>query len=273
MTAELTAETTADMTTEAARPRSREFEFELPVGFEDSNSQIHRTAVLRKMTGRDEAIMAEKRHRTNGARMISELLGSCLVRLGTIENPGTRAAQQLYSADRHFLLVKLREITFGSDMQATYSCPTCQQATVLTEDLADLEVVRLSCGEVLEDIVVRLEDGYVDRSGALFDVVVFRHPTGTDEERIAAAIRENASHGKNALMARCLKSMGDMPLPRLEALGSSVFNELTLSDRHLIDQAMNRGGPGINLRRAVTCGGCGRDYAAAIDMSNFLAAS
>ncbi|MEU6232943.1 hypothetical protein [Kitasatospora sp. NPDC047058] len=243
------------------------------MGFEDSDNQIHRTAVLRKMTGRDEAIMADKRHRSNGARMISELLGSCLVRIGSIENPDLRTVQQLLSADRHFLLVKLREITFGPEMQATYSCPTCQEATVLIEDLADLDVVRLGSGEVLEDVVVRLEDGYLDRSGTVFDVLVFRHPTGADEERIAAVIRENAANGKNALMARCLKSMGDMPRPRLEALGSSVFNDLTLSDRRLIDQAMNKGGPGINLRRSVNCGGCGREYGAAIDMSNFLAAS
>ncbi|KUJ69064.1 hypothetical protein ACZ90_14585 [Streptomyces albus subsp. albus] len=245
----------------------------MPVGYEDADSQVHRTAVLRKMTGRDEAIMADKRHRSNGARMISELLGNCLVRLGTVENPGVRVAQQLYSADRHYLLVKLREITFGSEMQASYSCPTCQEATVLIEDLAELEVVRLGGDEVPEDLVVRLEDGYVDRSGTVFDVLVFRRPTGTDEERIAAAVRENAAHGKNALLARCLKSMGDMPKPRLEALGSAVFNDLTLSDRRIIDQAMNQGGPGVNLRRSVNCGRCGREYGAALDMSNFLAVS
>ncbi|MFC0597815.1 hypothetical protein [Streptomyces palmae] len=258
---------------ERALPRNREFEFELPVGYEDAEGQVHRTAVLRKMTGRDEAIMADKRHRSNGARMISELLGNCLVRLGTIENPGLRVAQQLYSADRHYLLMKLREITFGAEMQATYSCPTCQEATVLVEDLAELEVVRLGGDEVLEDLVVRLEDGYVDRSGTVFDVLVFRYPTGVDEERIAAASRDNASRGKNALMARCLKSMGDMPRPRLEALGSAVFSDMTLSDRRLIDQAMLSRGLGVSMQRSVNCGGCGRDYDAAIDMSNFLAAS
>ncbi|MFI6289878.1 hypothetical protein ACIBCM_34970 [Streptomyces sp. NPDC051018] len=258
---------------ESAEPRRREFEFELPIGYEDAEGQVHRTAVLRKMTGRDEAVMADRRHRSNSARMISELLGSCLVRLGTVENPGVRAAQQLFSADRHFLLVKLREITFGAEMQATYSCPTCQEATVLIEDLAHLDVVRLGGDEVPEDLVVQLEDGYVDRSGTVFDVLVFRHPTGADEERIAGAVRENAAHGKNALLARCLKSMGDMPRPRMEALGSAVFNDLTLSDRRLIDHAMNNGGPGINLRRPVNCGGCGREYGATLDMSNFLAVS
>ncbi|MGW4229487.1 T4 family baseplate hub assembly chaperone [Streptomyces sp. NPDC004980] len=261
------------MSGETPPARVREFEFELPVGFEDADNQIHRTAVLRKMTGRDEAVMADKRYRNNGAKLISELIGNCLVRLGTIEHPGVRTAQQLYSTDRHFLLVKLREITFGQEMQATYSCPTCQEATVLVEDLAELEVVRLSGSELLEDLVVQLEDGYVDRSGTVFDTLVFRHPTGADEERIASVVRENASQGKNALMARCLKAMGDMPRPRLEALGSALFSDLTLSDRHIIDQAMKFGGTGINMQRSINCGGCGREYGASIDMSNFLVAS
>jgi hypothetical protein len=253
--------------------RAREFEFELPIGYEDQDGQVHRTAVLRKMTGRDEAIMADKRNRSNGARLITELIGNCLVRLGGIASPGAKAAQKLFSADRHFLLVKLREITFGPEMQATYSCPTCHQATVLIEDLSELEVTRLANGELLEDVVVHLEDGYVDRSGNVYECMVFRHPTGADEERIAALIRENASHGKNALLARCLKSMGDMPGPKLEALGTAIFSDMTLSDRALIDREMNNGGPGIELRHDIICGGCGREYSAALDMTNFLSAS
>ncbi|MBD2896956.1 hypothetical protein amrb99_59090 [Actinomadura sp. RB99] len=256
-----------------APARPREFEFELPVGFEDADGQIHRTAVLRKMTGRDEAVLADRRHRANGARMISELLGNCLVRLGTLDAPGLRVAQGLYSADRQFLLIRLREITFGAEMKASYSCGACREATILVEDLSELEVVRLGSDEVPGDVTVKLEDGYVDRLGERYDVLVFRYPTGLDEERVAGAIKENPSQGKNALLARCLKEMGDMPRPKLEALGTAVFKDMTLSDRGLIDQALNTGGPGIDLRRSVSCAGCGREYTASLDMSNFLAAS
>src|SRR5438128_8588644 len=107
---------------------SREFEVELPIGHLDADGRLHRTAALRKMTGRDEAIMADKTNRNNGARMITELLANCLVRLGNIERPGAKITQALYSADRHFLLLKLREITFGPQMQGSYSCPTCHEA-------------------------------------------------------------------------------------------------------------------------------------------------
>jgi len=253
--------------------REREFEFELPIGYLDADGRMHRRAVLRKMTGREEAVMADKRNRNSGARMITELLGSCLVRLGDLEKPGSRLAQALYSADRHYLLVRLREITFGPEMQGTYSCPTCQGASVLMEDLASLEVVSLADGALPEDTVVHLDDGYVDGEGDVHDTFVFRPPTGADEEKIAPAVRENASYGKNALMARCLKAIGDMPQPLVEALGTSIFNDLTLKDRAIIDRALNNGGPGIKMRRDILCDNCGRRFSATLDFSNFLSPS
>jgi hypothetical protein len=254
------------------RPQ-REHEVELPIGYVDADGVVHRTAVLRKMTGRDEAIMADKRHRHNGARMITELLGSCLLRLGTIEAPGTAVARAMYSADRHYLLMKLRQVTFGPEMQATYSCPTCHEANVVVEDLDELETVTLAEGELPEDVTVRLEDGYVDRGGQVHDLMVFRHATGADEEKVAAAVRENAARGRDALMVRCLKSLGDMPQARMEGLGTSIFGELTLGDRALIDRKLNNGGPGMKLRREVACAQCGRKFTASLDLSGFLASS
>jgi hypothetical protein len=116
--------------------RAREFTLELPIGYVDADGRLHRTAALRKMTGRDEAIMADKTNRTNAARMITELLANCLKRIGDIEKPRRTIVQQLYSGDRYFLLMKLREITFGPEMRASYSCPTCREANDLLEDLS-----------------------------------------------------------------------------------------------------------------------------------------
>jgi hypothetical protein len=124
-----------------------------------------------------------------------------------------------------------------------------------------------------EDIVVPLEDGYVDRDDQHYDTLVFRYPTGVDEEKIAGTVRENASAGKNALMARCLTGCGDMPRPRMEGLGTAIFNDLTLSDRARIERALNEQGPGIRLSREVSCVNCRRQFKATLDLSNFLSVS
>jgi hypothetical protein len=257
-----------------ATTRARQVETTLPIGYEDADGRLHRTAVLRKMTGRDEAIIADKAHRGNAARMMTELLASCVVRLGSIERPTRQVIQGMYSADRYFLLVKLRELTFGSEMAATYSCPTCKESTTTTEDLSALEVIALGDGEVATDVVVELEDGYLDGGSDLYTSLAFRYPCGSDEEKVAPAMRENASQGKNALMARCLKSVGDMERSRMEAMGTAIFNDLTLGDRAIIDKALNNGtSPGVKLRREMTCTSCGRSFTASLDFSNFLAVS
>lgn len=249
------------------------FEFELPIGYIDEDGCIHRTAVLRKMTGRDEAIMADRRNRNSAARMLSELLASCLVRVGTVARITPQLAQALYSADRYFLMLKLREITFGPDMETTYSCPTCKESQTMLDDLSEVRVTALD-GTVPEDVRVELEDGFFDRlSGETHYTAVFRYPTGLDEEKITPATRENASLGKNAMMARCLVAFGDIPKPRLEALGTGIFNELTLGDRARIDRRLNEESPGVDMRRQLTCSACGRAYETTLDLSNFLTPS
>ena len=75
-------------------------------------------------------------------------------------------------------------------------------------------------------------------------------------------------------MARCLKAVGDMPQARMEALGTAIFNDLTLGDRAIVDKALNdSSSPGMKMRRELTCGSCGRRFTASLDLSNFLAVS
>jgi hypothetical protein len=101
--------------------------------------------------------------------------------------------------------------------------------------------------------------------------LTLRLPTGEDEEAVASQVRQNASLGKNALLARCLKSLGDIPRHRLEALGSRILSELTMTDRRLIDKALNQSAPGIDLIREIECINCGHVFKSSLDMTHFLA--
>jgi hypothetical protein len=217
--------------------------------------------------------MADRRNRHNGARMITELLASCLDTLGTIKKPGKEIVRKLFSVDRHFLLIRLREITFGEVMEATYKCPTCSASTVVIEDLELLEVRGLSNGDSPDDISVELDDGFCAPDGVVHRSMRFRLAVGSDEEKIAAAARQNASKGKNALLARCVTQVGDLETRKLQALGTAIFNDLTLGDRAMIDRALNDDAPGIEMSRDITCESCGREFNANLDMSNFLAPS
>lgn len=253
------------------QPRGREFEFELPIGYTDGEGHLHKSVVLRKMTGREEAILADRRYQKNGGKLVSELLRSCILRLGELNGDGNGAVAQLYSADRNFLLLKLRSVTFGSELQASYTCPACSEAIEVTEDLEQLPVKGVPEGESPDDVVVELEDGWVDRDGQVHTALTLRLPTGADEEAVAPQMRQNASLGKNALLARCLKSLGEVPRHRLEAMGPKILAELTLTDRRRIDKGLNEAAPGVELVRTIECPGCGHGFRSTLDLSHFLA--
>ena len=252
-------------------PQSREFEFELPVGFVDGEGRRHSEVTLRKMTGREEAILADRKYQKNGGKLVTELLHSCLVRLGEVPKNGSSTVAKMYSADRNYLLLKLRSITFGPELEGSYTCPSCGESLHHVDDLDALPMRTLPEGASPEDVVVELEDGYVDREGQVHTSVRLRLPTGKDEEIVAAQMRRNASLGKNALLARCLKSLGDVPEHRLEALGARILADLTLTDRRRIDRALNEAAPGVELVRELECDACGHEFKTSLDLTHFLA--
>ncbi|MBZ4332980.1 hypothetical protein NR800_18080 [Corallococcus interemptor] len=249
----------------------REAEFTMPIGLTDDEGRVHKTVVIRKMTGKEEAILADRRNHRNGGKLVSELISSCIVRVGELPKNGSATVERMYSADRNFLLLKLRTLTFGPELQATYTCGSCGESVQVTEDLDTLPVKQLEEGESPDEIVVDLVDGYVDKDGQVHTALTLRLPRGDDETAVAPQMRQNASLGKNALLARCMKSLGDLPRHRLEALGPKILADLTMTDRRLIDRALNQGAPGVDLVREVVCGSCGGSFRATLDMTNFLA--
>jgi hypothetical protein len=253
------------------RSGRREIEVTLPIGSRDERGRVHRSAWLRKMTGREEALLADPANQRNGGRLVTALLQSCITRLEDMEEVPRSQVERMYSVDRNFLLLRLRGLTFGNTLPASYTCPSCGNRFEVDEDLSELPLRILAPDEEPEDIVVELEDGFVDRDGAVYTSMTLRLARGDDEAAVAPQMRKNPSLGKNALLARCMKSLGDLPAHRMEALGPRIMSDLTLADRRLIDKAFNEGAPGIDLIREMDCPSCGSEFRSTLDMTRFLA--
>ena len=253
------------------RAGRREIEVTLPIGSIDERGRMQRAVTLRKMTGREEALLADPGNQRNGGRLVTALLHSCITRIGDMDTVPRAMVEHMYSVDRNFLLLRLRGFTFGNELPASYTCPSCANRFEMTEDLNELPLRTLAAGEEPEDIVVELEDGYFDRDGNVHTSMTLRLARGDDESAVAPQMRKNPSLGKNALLARCMKSLGDLPAHRIEALGPRIMSDLTLADRRLIDRAFNEGAPGIDLIRELDCPSCGADFKATLDMTRFLA--
>jgi hypothetical protein len=184
---------------------------------------------------------------------------------------------ELTSPDRNFLLLELRKLTFGTELEASYTCPSCRETTTAVEDL-DMFPVRVSDAAGIPEIVVELEDGYEDRSKeSWYDVLRFRLPVGADEERVSLVARENAAKGTNALLARCLVSISgdgeEMPENRREAQGTKILSDLTMGDRARIERAFREEMPGVDLSREFDCGSCGRPMRTSLDLTSFFTPS
>ena len=242
----------------------------LPVGYLNGNGhQPHRQATVRKLTGKEEALLADSRLQGNSGKLITALLSNCVNSLEGVDRVDNEVARQLCSADRNFLLLQLRRLTFGDEMEAHYRCPHCQGVSQVWEDLSTLEVHALEDGEQLE-VKVTLQDGYQDPDGNWHYELVFRLPTGEDEEVAAGRRDQNPARQRDALLARCLKQVGDLEPRRIDALGVRIMSDLSMGDRRLIQKALEEAAPGPDLTREVVCNHCGEIYQMPLDMSHFF---
>ena len=82
------------------------------------------TAVLRPLTGHEEAWLAQHRDVANAIKA-TRLLTACVLRLDDDEPPPDTARRMLVG-DRDYLMLQLRRLTFGDRILAVIVCPACE---------------------------------------------------------------------------------------------------------------------------------------------------
>ncbi len=245
-----------------------EFDVQLPIGITPPDGGVQRHAVLRKMRGHEEALLYDAD--LVAGRLVTELLKNCLVRLGDQSPVTAEAVRGLYSADRNYLLLELRRITLGDRMPAAYTCPRCNRAVQVQENLSDLEVRWLEPDQSLQDIQLDLEDGYTDRQGTRHTAMTLTLPTGVDEEFVTPMVVKDPLKAQDALTLRCIKQFGTLSRQALEAYGVKILRDLTLGDRLRLQACFNGSTPGVNFMRQVVCAGCGAVFDGVLDISSFF---
>jgi hypothetical protein len=245
----------------------RSYSVTLPIGYVDAGGTSHRHGAIRKLRGTDEALFYDAA--LNGAELVTQLIHRALVRLEGLDRIEPTLIDQLYCADRNYLLLELRRATFGGALRAHYICPACQQDVPRIENLDTLAIRRLGDGETLEPVAVELEDGYEDRKGVLHRDVIIAPPRGTDEAFVASLAERDLIQARDALLLRCIRKFGTLPKAELEAYGVKILQELTLGDRRRLHDALNAT-PGVDFLRSVACPHCGATFDAVMDVSDFF---
>ena len=235
--------------------------YRLPGGWTDAEGQNHKDVVLRALSGREEALLAEQPHQES-ASLVSRILARCLLRIGPIQDISEDLTRKLLVADRHYLLLKLREITFGDRVQATIPCPWphCGQKVDIDFSITDIPIADSAAPGPHYPVVLPKETDTENRMRE----VVFRLPTGADQEVLSPLLAVNEAEALSKLLARCIVQMDGRPAVRDDIDALSPLARMT------IEKKMAEVAPKIDLDMEVSCPECGRDFTVPFDVQDFF---
>ena len=110
-------------------PKTDEVELELPSKCLSYKTLNGKTPTLRPMTFDDEKAMIS--HKNPNVDPLNALLSRCLNNV---------SISDLYQADKLYILLKLREISYGDDYPVNINCPSCKKESAMNFKLSALRV-------------------------------------------------------------------------------------------------------------------------------------
>jgi hypothetical protein len=201
-------------------------------------------AELRPLTGWEEDWLAAHPAMPS-AVAVTRLLSSCLVRIGDVA-PTSDLVRRLLVGDRDYLILQLRRLTLGDEVQAVFRCPACDCNMDVSFDAKDVPV--LFRPEAAADHSISLDSA---TSGTR--TVRFRLPCGADQEAVLDLDPQEAAV---ALLGRCVLDCGGIPL--------------SVDEGDAIAAAMDRCAPQLDLELDLACPECGKQFLAPFDTTAFF---
>jgi hypothetical protein len=184
--------------------------FTLPGGYLDDSGALHTEAELSPLTGRDEEFLANVDPGACTASVVTELLARSLKRLGAIRDVDAALVRKLLVGDRDYLLLKLRQSTFGAKVDVVASCAAADCGKPMQVRIFLDDIPFESKPAVTRYFTMRLspEAAHVDDAGVAHREVEFRLPTGEDQESVASLFHQDETRAVNQVFARCVRRVG-----------------------------------------------------------------
>ncbi|OPZ83577.1 MAG: hypothetical protein BWY76_02207 [bacterium ADurb.Bin429] len=196
-----------------------------------------RTCAIRELTGVEEELLTNTRLLRTGTA-INQILRNCLVQLDEKTELTPTDVLDLLDGDRHFLLIKLRQVSLGDEVSLSLVCPhpACQATNAIQVNLEDLPVTPYPPER---EFTITLPG-----SGR---TVRFGHLDGHKEVRLAALPDADMTHG---MLIRILDIDGNAP-------NKKTVVEMSLKDRQALREAMKAVDGDIDTTVNTTCQRCG----------------
>lgn len=103
-----------------------EYEFSLPIGYQDEEGNLWRDGTMRLATAADEILpLKDPRVQANQAYLIIILLSRVITRLGSITPINPKVIEGLYAADLAYLQEFYNQINRSGTARVDAACPKC----------------------------------------------------------------------------------------------------------------------------------------------------
>lgn len=103
----------------------KEFNFELPKGYQDEHGKLHKKGIMRLATAADEILpLKDPRVHQNPSYLQIILLSRVITKLGDLQIIDTSVIESLFSSDFAFLIEFYQRINQG-DVIIDTICPKC----------------------------------------------------------------------------------------------------------------------------------------------------
>lgn len=245
---------------------SAETAWKLPGGYWDDNGLLHRDVELTQLSGREEEMLSCMSNAAPAA-LVSQILSQCVLRIGAIEPVTPHTAGRLLVADRQYLLLKLREVTFGDRIEGTLACPWHDCGAKVDIDFSTTQIPIKECKELAPTYRMELspEAALEDAAGTLHRVIRFRLPIGEDQEALGSVLTKNPAWALTQLFERCIEGT-----ETTWEDASDLVARLSPRARMEIEQAMEAHAPQVELEMDLSCPECGRGFTAPFDLQDFF---
>jgi hypothetical protein len=233
----------------------------LPGGYWDATGRLHREFELSCLTGREEELLAEAR-RPQTATLVTEVLSRCLLRLGGISPVPPEVVRELQVADRQYLLLRVRQATFGDLVRANLFCPwpDCGERVSL-----DFSIDAVPVEEARDRAPAYTMTLSAAAAGGEPTEVAFRLPNGADQEALAGRVEANEAEALTLLLARCVRRIGADEPPGVDRMAA-----LSAPARREIEDRMYQLAARVEQAMEATCARCGRAFVAPLDIHRFV---
>lgn len=243
------------------------FEYQLPAGLIDARGGIHRQVELAPLTGREEELLANADY--PAAALVTEVLSRCVKSIGQVADVTADVIRNLLVADRQYLLLMLRQLTFGDRVQAALPCPWpgCGKGVDVDFLISKIPITHCRDMRPVYDMQVEAFDG----AGALGLAenaplsIRYRLPNGADQEAVLDGINHGEAAALSVLLSRCIEQFGAVLKPEPDWVA-----RLPAAVRLQIEREMEARAPNLDLTMEAECPECRRTFLAPFELQDFF---